>query len=363
MAAETMIRPIRISGRTIGPEAPCFIAAEIGINHNGDLDLACEMVRAAAAAGADGVKFQNYSTEDFLADPTLTYTYLNQGKQISESQWDMFRRCELRPGWLASLAGLCETLGVVFFATPTSERGVRELVELRAPLIKNGSDYLTHTPLLEVMGSTGVPVVLSTGMADQHDIDEAVAAVRRGGPSEIILLHCTSVYPTPPEETNLRRMTTLMSRYDVLVGFSDHTEGWVAAAQAVTLGASFIEKHFTLDHQLPGPDHWFSCTQEEFSELVRAVRIAEKRLGCSELKPSLQEAEARRDYRVSAVAAQDLRAGERLRSDMIVYRRPGTGILPKDTQSYLGLEIKAPVAKGTPLKPDQFAIAGRTGPS
>ena len=184
-----MTQPIQISGRTIGPEAPCFIAAEIGINHNGDLDLARDMVRAAAAAGADGVKFQNYSTEDFLSDRTLTYTYRSQGREISESQWEMFRRCEFQPGWLGSLAQLCESVGVVFFATPTSERGVRELVELHAPLIKNGSDYLTHIPLLEVMGSTGIPVILSTGMADECDIDEAVAAVRRGGPSDIILLH------------------------------------------------------------------------------------------------------------------------------------------------------------------------------
>ena len=125
-----MIKPIQIAERTIGGEAPCFIAAEIGINHNGDLDLARDMVRAAVAAGADGVKFQNYSTEDFISDRTLTYTYRSQGKEISESQWDMFRRYELKPNWLASLSKLCESLGVVFFSTPTSERGVRELVEL-----------------------------------------------------------------------------------------------------------------------------------------------------------------------------------------------------------------------------------------
>lgn len=354
-----MIQPIPISRRTIGPGAPCFIAAEIGINHNGNLDLARDMVRAAAAAGADGVKFQNYSTEDFLSDRTLTYTYRSQGKEISESQWEMFRRCELHPGWLGSLAQLCESCGVVFFATPTSERGVRELVELHAPLIKNGSDYLTHIPLLEVMGSTGIPVILSTGMADECDIDEAVAAVRRGGPSNIILLHCTSVYPTPPTEANLCRMTSLMDRYHVPVGFSDHTEGWVAATQAVTLGACFIEKHFTIDHQLPGPDHWFSSTQEEFAEFVRTVRLAEQRLGRRELQPSWQEAEGRRDYRVSAVAARDLRVGERLNPEMIAYRRPGTGILPKDAPSYLAHEIKVPIAKGTPLQPDQLAIASQ----
>ena len=272
----------------------------------------------------------------------------------------MFRRYELKPNWLASLSKLCESLGVVFFSTPTSERGVRELVELHTPLIKNGSDYLTHLPLLEVMGSTGIPIVLSTGMADEGDIDEAIAAVRRGGQSNIILLHCTSVYPTPPSETNLRRMSSLMDRYHLPTGFSDHTDSWIAATQAVTLGACFIEKHFTMDHQLPGPDHWFSSRPEEFAELVRTVRLAEQRLGRGELQPSGQEAKSRQDYRVSAVAARNLSVGERLSAEMIACRRPGTGILPKDVHSYLGRDIVVSIVKGTPLQPDHFGPTNGT---
>jgi len=149
-------------------------------------------------------------------------------------------------------------------------------------------------------------------------------------------------------------MVSLMDRYHVPVGFSDHTDSWQAAVQAVTLGACFIEKHFTMDHQLPGPDHWFSSTPAEFAELVQNVRFAEQRLGCGDLQPAAQEAEGRRDYRVSAVAARDLCVGELLSPELIAYRRPGTGILPKDTHCYLGRDIVVSIVKGTPLQPDHF---------
>jgi N,N'-diacetyllegionaminate synthase len=152
----------------------------------------------------------------------------------------------------------------------------------------------------------------------------------------------------------------LMERYQLPTGFSDHTEGWAAAAQAATLGACFIEKHFTTDHHLPGPDQWFSSTPEEFAELVRNVRLAEQRLGHGELQPAGEEAAGRLEYRISAVAARDLRVGERLDAEMVAYRRPGTGILPKDAHSYLGRDIVVPIAKGTPLQPDYFSPASGT---
>ena len=345
---------IRAGQRLIGEGQPCFIAAEVGINHNGDLELAREMVRAAAAAGVDGVKFQNFATEDFLSDHTLTYTYKSQGRQITESQWDMFKRAELKPGWLENLKVLCDSMGVVFFSTPTSEDGVRELVDLRACLLKNGSDYLTHVPLLELMASTGIPVVVSTGMADHEDIDAAMAAIRRGGRSDIILLHCTSSYPTAPSDTNLLRMIAMRDRYDVPVGFSDHTEGWAAAAQAVTLGACFLEKHFTLDHQLPGPDHWFSSTPDELREYVQQVRFAGQRLGNRELQPAASEAAGRKEYRLSAVAAHDLEGGSLLRDDMVMFRRPGTGLLPKDLRLVLGRKLAHPLASGAPIRKEDL---------
>lgn len=345
---------VRVGSRKIGKGNPCFIVAEIGMNHNGDLKIAKNMIEAAVHAGADAVKFQNYRTEDFLSDQTLTYTYKSQGREITESQWDMFKRCEPQPDWLPQLKQLCDDLDVIFFATPTSEARVRELLEVGVPLLKNGSDYLTHIPLLEYMGSTGVPVIVSTGMANQQDIDDAVAAVRKGGKSLLILLHCTSAYPTPPADTNLLRMVSLAERYNVPVGFSDHTFGWLAAVQSVTLGACVIEKHFTLDHNLAGPDHWFSSTPNEFRELVDTVRLAEQLLGCADIEPAGAELLGRQEYRLSVVASRDLSVGVQLTEDTVTFRRPGGGILPKNLLHFLGRKLLHSVRKGTPLRDEDF---------
>jgi N-acetylneuraminate synthase/N,N'-diacetyllegionaminate synthase len=346
---------IRIGNRLIGDGQPCFIVAEVGINHNGDINLCHRLIDAAAKAGADSVKFQNYKTEDFISDRTLTYTYKSQGKMITESQWEMFKRYESRSNWWPELKRQCDELGVIFFATPTSEACMQELLEVGAPLLKNGSDYLTHTPLLECMGRTGVPVIVSTGMANQQDVDDAVAAIRRGGKSPLVLLHCTSAYPTPITDVNLNRMISLRERYNVPVGFSDHTEGWLAAVQAVTLGACIIEKHFTIDHELPGPDHWFSSTPNELEELVRQLRAAEVRLGHGEIIPAKAETDNYVQFRLSAVAARDLEAGSRLQGTDVVYRRPGLGLLPKEALNYLGHKLLRNVTRGTPLRPDDFA--------
>ena len=351
---EELMQTIRVGSREIGPGAPCFLVAEMGINHGGDLELAKKLVVAATKAGADAVKFQNYRTEDFLSNRTLTYTYRSQGREITESQWDMFKCYEPEPDWWPQLTQLCDDLGIVFFATPTSEARVRELLEVGAPLLKNGSDYLTHVPLLGYMGSTGVPVIVSTGMANQQDVDDAVAAVRRGGKSPLILLHCTSVYPTPPTDVNLLRMVSLHEHYSVPVGFSDHTEGWLAAVQAVTLGACMIEKHFTLDHNLPGPDHWFSSTPNEFRELVDRVRLAEQQLGRADIEPAKAELLGRQEYRLSVVASKDLSAGIQLTEDMVTFRRPGGGILPKHLHQFLGRKLSHSVRKGTPLRREDF---------
>lgn len=346
---------IRIGDRLVGPNQPSFLIAEIGLNHNGSYELATASIEAAAKAGADAVKFQNYRTEDFLSDRTLTYTYVSEGREVTESQWDMFKRCEPKAEWLPRLMAFCQERGIVFFSTPTSQEGVEDLIKVNVGVLKNGSDYLTNLPLLEVMGRTGVPVIVSTGMADERDVDDAVAAVGKGT-SPLVLMHCTSSYPTPNEHVNLRRMRTMQDRYRTLVGFSDHTEGWSAAVQAVTLGACMVEKHFTLDHNLPGPDHWFSSTPTEFAELVRQVRAAELRLGSPVIAPAAVEKHGREEYRVSMVAAQDLDSGTIVTERHVMLRRPGTGILARDMARYLGRQIVRPVDRGTPLRPEDFAI-------
>lgn len=345
---------IKIGNRGIGAEYPCFIIAEIGINHNGSLELAKKMIRVAAEVGADAVKFQNFKTEDFLSDRKLTITYKSWGRQVTEPLWDVCKRSEFRREWIPELKQLCDCLGVEFFSTPTSERGVDDLINAGVRILKNGSDYLTHIPLLRYMGNTGVPVIVSTGMGIQEDVDDAVSAVTSGGKSKIILLHCTSIYPTEDADVNLRRMVALREQYNVPVGFSDHTRDWKAAVQAVTLGACIIEKHFTINRELHGPDQWFSTTPEDLKILVNEVRAAEMRMGCKSIKPSQGEIIHKDEWRIGLVAARDLNAGDILRKEDVTYRKPALGLLPKHLDDLLGKKIAVDIRSGEPLMMEQF---------
>jgi N-acetylneuraminate synthase/N,N'-diacetyllegionaminate synthase len=339
-------RVIHIGDRQLGGEAPCFIAAEIGINHNGDLDLARAMIDAAARAGADGVKFQNYRTEDFISDRTLTYSYERDGERYDVSQFDLFKRCELDEHALRMLADHCRRAGVVFFSTPTGEAGLRDLLAAGSPLVKNGSDYLTHLPLIAAMARSGLPTVLSTGMATAEDVDDAVTAFREAGGRDLVLLHCTSSYPTPDAEVNLARIAALRARYGCHVGFSDHTWGATAAMAAVALGAVFIEKHFTTDRTLPGPDQPFSSDESELRELVDGVRRVEAQRGSPVIMPTASEASGRVGFRLSCVAAESLPAGHLLREEDVVFRRPGNGMAPKLVSTLIGRTLVHPVARG-----------------
>lgn len=323
-----------------------LLVAEIGINHNGDMALAETMIRAAAAAGADAVKFQNYRTEDFLSDHTLTYTYRSQGREITESQFAMFKRCELDRTGLAHLKRCCDEAGVLFFSTPTSAEGVDDLRAVGTAWLKNGSDYLGHLPLIRHMARSGIPTILSTGMATESEVAEAVEAFRGAGGRELVLLACTSAYPTPPACVNLRRITALAEKFGCPAGFSDHTAGWEAAVAAVSLGACMVEKHFTTDRTLPGPDQWFSSDPAEFAELVRRVRATETMLGRAELAPTAAEQQAREQFRLSCVAAQDLPAGHVLTDADIAFRRPATGLPPAQVHRILGQVLAVAVRRG-----------------
>lgn len=346
---------IRVGQRFVGEGWPCFLAAEIGINHNGGLNLAHRCIDAAADAGADAVKFQNYRTEDFVSSRSLMYEYVSQGQTLSESQYDMFKRCELPPGSLRELREHCDRRNVIFFSTPSSEQGLQELAELGVPLLKNGSDYLVHLPLIQAMARTGIPTVLSTGMAVYPDIEDAVNAFRQAGGKDLVLLHCTSAYPTPAEDVHLRKLPALAAAFGCPAGLSDHSCGNVAAIGAVALGACMIEKHFTLDKNLPGPDHRFSADPSEFRALVEAVRTMEKNLGSAELKPVKSEESGRREYRLSCVAAHDLPAGHSLAASDIAFCRPGFGFPPKNSTMILNRQLNKEIPTGHVFAPEDFA--------
>lgn len=345
---------VKIGTRLLGNGQSCFLAAEIGINHNGDMELAHRSIDAAADAGADAVKFQNFRTEDFVSDRSLTYEYISQGNKVVESQFDMFKRCELPPDKLLELKQHCDRRGVVFFSTPTSEQGIEDLRSIGAALLKNGSDYLGHLPLIQAMARSGVPTVLSTGMATVDDIRDAVEAFRDAGGKDLVLLHCTSSYPTPPEDVHLRKIVSLRATFDCPVGLSDHTDGTVAAIGAVALGGCMIEKHFTLDKNLPGPDHRFSADPGEFRALALAVRTMEESLGSPELKPAASEQLGRRSFRLSCVAASDLPAGHRLVISDIAFRRPGEGFPPKNMGLLVARELVRDVARGHVFAAEDF---------
>jgi N-acetylneuraminate synthase/N,N'-diacetyllegionaminate synthase len=347
---------MRIGGGSFfGAGDPCFIAAEIGINHNGDLQLAFDMIDAAAQAGADAVKFQNYRTEDFLSDRSLTYEYVSQGRPVTEPQYDMFKRCELSVEHLGRLKTRAEERGLIFFTTPTGADGVADAVRAGALLLKNGSDCLGHLPLIEAMGGTGLPTVLSTGMAKVAEIDDAIAAFRRGGGRDVVLLHCVSAYPTPDAEVNLRKIPVLAELFGVPVGLSDHSEGTVAALGAVALGACMIEKHFTTSRDLPGPDQRFSSDPAEFAELVGAVRRLEAMKGRAAIGPAAAEAQARDGYRLSCVAAAPIAAGTPLGAAHIAFRRPGNGIPPKEIGRLTGRVLARDVVRGHVFASADFA--------
>ena len=337
---------IIVGDRTIGDGSPAFVAAEVGINHNGDMGLAHKLIDAAADSGADGVKFQNYVTQDFVADPTITYSYVSRGTTVVESQHELFTRCELGSDDLAVLADHAVERGLTFFSTPTSEEGVAAVIAAGARILKNGSDFLGHLPLIAAMGRSGLPTILSTGMATIAEIDDAVRTFHDAGGTDIVLLHCTSTYPTEPAEVRLRRIPALRELFGCPVGFSDHTAGTAAAIGAVALGACVVEKHFTLDKDLPGPDHRFSADPAELRALVDGIRAVEAGLGDASVGPAPSELEGRRDFRLSCVAAGDLPAGHRVGPGDIVFRRPGSGLPPKDREVVIGRQLVRAVAAG-----------------
>ncbi len=333
-----------------------FIIAEIGLNHNGDFNLATESIKVAAKAGADAVKFQNFLTEDFLTDKKILHTYKSGDREITEPLFDICKRCEFKTEWFPELTKICEELGIEFISTPTSEKGVDDLVSYGVKYIKNGSDYLSHIPLLKYMALTDSIILISIGMAYEEEIDDAIDAILSVRPdkSKIIILLCTSSYPTSPQNVNLNKLMKLKDRYKISVGFSDHTEGWESAVQAVTLGAKVIEKHFTLDKKLPGPDHWFSSNFDEFKKLVTNIRLAEIRMGEKDLKPANSEIIVREQWRLGLVWKKNIKINTKISIEDIAIRKPSTGLRPKDIYSIVGNRAVKNCEKGKPVVISDF---------
>jgi len=325
----------RIGERWVGDGEPCFIVAEAGANHNRDLTMAKELIAVAAEAKADAVKFQTYSAETLYSKKTPRFSYLEG--LTDKSTWDLIKEIELPREWQEELAEEAKKRGVLFMSTPFDHRAVDELDALGVPAFKIASFEIVDLPLVRHAASKGKPMIMSTGLANYEDIQDAFSTCREVGNEQVVLLQCASLYPAPPERINLRAMETMRRAFGTLVGLSDHSLGIHISVAAPAVGACVIEKHYTLSRSLKGPDHPFAIEPAELRELVRQVREVEAALGDGrKLGPAPDELEMHQKARRSLVAACAIPKGTRIEPDMVTIKRPGYGIPPKFLRLVVG---------------------------
>lgn len=337
---------------------PVFIIAEAGVNHNGDEALALELVDIAARCGADAVKFQTFSADKLVSKGTAKASY--QSRQTGDGdQHSMLRALELSEATHRRLVQRCAEQGIEFMSTPFDEAAADMLVALGMRRIKVPSGEITNLPFLRYLAATRLPMILSTGMAEMDEIRVAIATVRETwqrvgapqGPSQALtVLHCTSNYPAQPEDVNLRAMASIAQACQIPVGYSDHTLGLAVSTAAVALGATVIEKHFTIDTGLAGPDHAASLTPTQLEALVQSIRTVERCLGSPEKRPTASELPIRALVRRSVTLAADLPAGHALQPSDLLLLRPGTGIAPAALQDIPGRRLARALPAGTTLQ-------------
>lgn len=315
--------------------AKVLIIAEAGVNHNGDINLARQLVDKAKEAGADIIKFQTFKLDSIVSKFAEMADYQKDNMGMVESQKEMLKKITLPYEAFWELYKYCENKDIQFLSTPFDIESIHFLNDM-VPFWKIPSGEVTNYPYLVEIAKTGKPVVMSTGMCELQEIDEAIKVLKTNGTSDITLLHCNTQYPTPYKDVNLRAMETLRSRYKVKVGYSDHTKGIEVPIAAVALGAEVIEKHFTLDKNLPGPDHKASLEPKELAAMVSSIRNIEEALGSPNKTASNSERENIAIARKSIVAAMNIKKGEILTVDNLTTKRPGTGISPMRWNEVLG---------------------------
>ncbi|WP_206951651.1 N-acetylneuraminate synthase [Trinickia acidisoli] len=330
----------------------CAIIAEAGVNHNGSIELAFRLVDEAARTGADYVKFQTFRTEKLVARHAPKANYQQRTCGSSESQFDMLKRLELPESAFRDIAAYCTEQGIAFLSTPFDAESAAFLAGIGMSALKVSSGDLTDIPLLRQLGAMGLPILLSTGMGTLGEVETALETLEAAGtPLErITLLHCTTEYPAPFEEVNLRAMLTLGTAFPrVSIGYSDHTDGIEIPIAAAALGARVIEKHLTLDRAMPGPDHRASLAPLEFAQMVGAVRRVTSALGDGRKRPSASELPNRLVARKSIVASRPIAQGEPLSPENLTVRRPGSGISPARWDSVVGTLAMRAYAADEPI--------------
>ena len=344
---------MKIAHRTIGPGAPSFIIAEMSGNHNQSLDKALEIVEAAAKTGAQALKLQTYTADTMTLDISEGGFFIRdeQSPWRGKSLYDLYNLAHTPWEWHAPIMERAQELGMICFSTPFDRSAVDFLESLNVPAYKIASFEIIDLPLIRYIAKQGKPIILSTGMATLAEIDEAARTIREAGNDQIALLKCTSAYPAPPEEMNLRTIPHLAAAFGLPAGLSDHTLGIATSVAAVALGACIIEKHFTLSRAEPGPDSAFSLEPHEFKAMVEAIRVAEKAVGRVSYGVTERE-QASRVFRRSLFVVKDVRVGEPFTEENIRSIRPGYGLHTRYLPDVLGRRAAQDIRQGTPLRWD-----------
>lgn len=329
------VKTIKIVDKFIGPGHPVFIIAEAGVNHFGQLDRAIRLANMAAEAGADALKIQVFNTDYMISEESPEWKARMEPK-------------ELKPVQIEALFEHCKKLGIIFLASAHDPYSLDLLVSLGIPALKIGSGELGNTPYFEKAAGLGLPVFLSTGMYNLQEVKETLSIFLKAGNSNVVLLHCISLYPTFPDEVNLKAMNTLKKEFGLPVGYSDHTEGYEIVLAAVARGAMVIEKHIALEKRYPGTwDPIVSCTEENLRHMITCIRNIEKSIGDGIKEPTARELETKKWATKSIVARTDIPQGTLLTRELLEFKRPGTGIPPKDIQQILNRRTKKEIKKDT----------------
>lgn len=341
---------ISIGSHQVGPGMPVFIISEAGVNHNGSLEMAKQLVDAAVKAGADAVKFQTFKAEKVVSSHAPKAAYQKNTTDPAESQLDMVRRLELPYEAFRELKIYCDQCGILFMSTPFDEDSVDFLDSMGVPVFKVPSGEVINHPLLKYVAQKGKPLIMSTGMSYLSEVDEAIRIVWGTGNEQLVLLHCVSNYPADPSDANLRAIQTMATAFQVPVGYSDHTLGAEMALAAVALGACAIEKHFTLDRDLPGSDHRASLEPAELKAMVDGIRKIEQALGNGHKMPTSSEEDTRHVARRSLALREDVPEGALIQASMLTALRPAGGIPPNLVSHVVGREAARPLKAGTLLQ-------------
>jgi len=345
---------IEIAGRRVGPGHPCFVIAEAGVNHNGDPEMAKRLIDVAVEAGADAVKFQTFKAEYVISPEAPKAGYQMESTDAGESQLDMVRKLELSHDDFRQLEAYCQESEIIFISTPFDLPSADFLDELGVPVFKIPSGETINLPLLRRIGSKGKPVILSTGMSTLEEVEQAIDTIKQTGNDQMVVLHCVSNYPAEAAEANLNAMRTMSDAFQTPVGFSDHTLGLEIPIAAVALGACVIEKHFTLDKELPGPDHRASLDPSELVAMVKAIRNVESAMGSGIKAPTESEKNNRNAVRRSLYLDADLATGATLGDGDLIALRPSGGIATDQIDSVVGRRLVRPLTKGARLSWDDL---------